>query len=127
MQPDTVMTLRVTSRPFQALGKCSATSKWDPLFAQLTPEQNCIEGFETEDDARACGQALKKWMDKRGIKGLARATKKNLDGQPCVWLLYEKPPATAWKPEQPATFSGAEPNPRPPAAKPVGRARKDAA
>lgn len=106
MQPDTVMTLRITARPFEPLGPGSAaTSKWDPLFSQLTPEQNCIEGFETEEDARACGQALKKWMDKRGIKGLARATKRNSSGQPCVWLLYEKPPTTAWKPEQPATFT----------------------
>ena len=106
MQPDTVMTLRITARPFEPLGPGSAaTSKWEPLFTQLTPEQNCIEGFETEEDARACGQALKKWMDKRGIKGLARATKRNSSGQPCVWLLYEKPPTTAWKPEQPATFT----------------------
>lgn len=126
MQPDTVMTLRITARPFQPLANTGLPSKWDPLFAQLTPESACIEGFE-EEDARACATALKKWIDKRGIAGKARATKSNTDGQPCVWLLYEKPPATAWKPEQPATFSGAEPKPRPPAAKPVGRPRKDAA
>ena len=105
MQPETVMTLRITARPFQPLANTGLPSKWDPLFAQLTPEQNCIEGFETEDDVRACGQALKKWMDKRGIKGLARSTKSNADGLPCVWLLYEKPPATTWKPDTPATFA----------------------
>lgn len=127
MQPETVMTLRITARPFQPLANTGLPSKWDPLFAQLTPEQSCIEGFETEDDARICGQALRKWIAKHGIKGLARATKRNADGQPCVWLCYDVPPATTWKPEQPATFSGAEPKPRPPAAKPVGRPRKDAA
>lgn len=127
MTTDTVMTLRITARPFQPLANTGALSKWDSLFAQLTPEAACIEGFEEEDDVRACGQALKKWVDKHGIKGLARSTKSNADGLPCVWLLYEKPPATTWKPEQPATFSGAEPKPRPPAAKPVGRPRKDAA
>lgn len=109
MQPETVMTLHITSRPFQALGKCSPTSKWDPLFAQLTPESACIEGFEEEEDARACATALKKWIDKRGIAGKARATKRNADGQPCVWLCYDVPPATTWKPDTPATFADAEP------------------
>lgn len=109
MQPETVMTLRITARPFQPLANTGLPSKWDPLFAQLTPESACIEGFEEEEDARACATALKKWIDKRGIAGKARATKRNADGQPCVWLCYDVPPATTWKPDTPATFADAEP------------------
>ena len=55
MQPDTVMTLRVTSRPFQALGKCSPTSKWDPLFAQLTPSRTASRDLRPQ--ARASSSA----------------------------------------------------------------------
>ena len=105
MQPESVMTLRITARPFRPLANTGLPSKWEPLFDRLTPESACIEGFEEEEDARACATALKKWIDKRGIAGKARATKRNADGQPWVWLCYDVPPATTWKPDTPATFA----------------------
>ena len=114
MQTDTVMTLRITARPFQPLTNTGLPSKWDSLFAQLTPEAACIEGFEEEEDARACSQALKKWIEKRGIAAKARATKRNADGLPCVWLCYDAPaapPATNWKPDTPATFADTQAQP----------------
>ena len=111
MQTETVIALCITARPFQPLANTGLPSKWEPLFAQLTPEAACIEGFEEEQDARACAAALKKWIEKRGIAGKARATKRNTDGLPCVWLCYDAPPATAWKPDTPSAFADTEAQP----------------
>ena len=77
------------------VGKSAQMSRYAQLFAQLTPEQNCIV-FDDQKEMERVSQALDAWAQ-RNIKGAKVTTTKRYpaDGKPRCWLIYPHQPKTA--------------------------------
>ena len=69
-------------------GKTVQSSRYQSLFAQLTPEKNCIV-FEDIKEMSKVSQALDAWAQ-RHVKGGKVTTTKSypVDGKPRCWLTW---------------------------------------
>ena len=95
--------IRISADPFQQMSKRVA-GMYDELFAQLTPQQNCLI-FEKMNEMEACSQSLERWKNKHAPGAKVRTTKSyTTDGLPRCWLIYPKEAATAWNPA-PSAFN----------------------
>lgn len=69
-------------------GKAAQTSRYQQLFSQLTPENNCLVFDEIKEMERVA-QALDAWAH-RHVKGGKVTTTKRYpkDGKPRCWLIW---------------------------------------
>ena len=69
--------------------------KYDAIFEQLTPTQNCIV-LDDEKTSNSVAQSLEDWAKKKGLKGCKVKTTKAYPGdkKPRVWLVFPEPPKT---------------------------------
>lgn len=84
----------ITSDPIQQRPGYMPNGKYDEIFDQLTPEQNCIVLDDPAIVNRICG-ALTDYIKRRRISGgKAKGTIRYAeDGKPRVWLVYPTSPA----------------------------------
>ena len=71
-------------------GKAAQTSRYQQLFSQLTPENNCLVFDEIKEMERVA-QALDAWAHRHVKGGKVTTTKRYpADGKPRRWLIWPK-------------------------------------
>jgi hypothetical protein len=84
-------------------GRTAARSQYHEVFAQLTPEKNCLK-FDTFKEMSRVAQSLEDWAHKYVDKGCKVITTRAhpKDGLPRCWLIWPTAPKTALRGPFPA-------------------------
>lgn len=79
--------MKITNDPIST--RAAQVGQYEPFFAKLSPENNCI-AFDDKKEMERVAQALDKWCKRHihksaKVKTTARYDK---DGKPRCWLIY---------------------------------------
>ena len=98
MSNETMPKFTITSDPVEQYHGRGNTGRYDAIFRQLTPEQNCLV-FDDFTEMEKVAQALDGWIKRVKLKGGKVKTTKAypLDNKPRCWLVLPpvvEPPKT---------------------------------